>query len=146
MAKLRVPSASSTADKWAEVTPGRQKFYATNAPAAASEWEANAKAASKTFIAGVTAGGVERRYSGGIAKAGAAKYARKVTDVGAGRFSSGVSAAKQDFQGGVDPFLAELGTIDVPARGIRGDPTNLQRVSKIATELNKKRLALLAAT
>ena len=141
----KIASASEIAAKWAEVTPGRQKYYETATPAAASDWERETKAAAATFQAAVTAGDIGRRFSGGVGKAGAAKFARKVTEVGVGRFGPGVRAAQSDMSSGFDPFVATIASVSPPARGPRGDPGNLDRVRAYAEALSKKRLSLIGA-
>lgn len=144
MVKVTVPSADSVAKKWGEVTPGRASYYEANTPGAASVWEANAKAASVNFKAAIQAGNIEQLFKGGIAKAGAAKFARKVTAL-ASRFGPGVSAAVDDMKTNVAPFLTEIAAVDLKERKPRGDAGNYDRVKAIGDKLHAKRLALLAA-
>jgi len=143
--KLTVPSAENVSKKWGDVTPGRSTYYEANTPAAAGKWEANATKASTTFQAAVSAADMVKKFAGGIKKAGAAKFSRKVTAVGVGRFGPGVSAAVDDMRSGVDPFLATLAAIEVPDRGPRGSPANYGIVQKVGDPLHAKRLALLGA-
>jgi hypothetical protein len=142
---IKISSASDIAAKWAEVTPGRQKYYEANTPAAASDWERETKASAPTFQAAVTAGDIGRRFSGGVTKAGAAKFARKVTALGVSRFGPGVREAQSDMASGFDPFVATIASVSLPARGPRGDPGNLDRVRVVAAALAAKRLALIGA-
>jgi len=143
--KLSVPTADKVAKKWGDVTPGRSTYYEENTPAASTKWEANATKAGPTFQAAVSAADMVKKFAGGIKKAGAAKFSRKVTAVGVGRFGPGVSAAIGDMQTGVDPFLATLAAIDVPDRGPRGSAANYGIVQKVGDPLHAKRLALLGA-
>jgi len=143
--KLSVPSADKVATKWGDVTPGRSTYYEQNTPAAAAKFEANAIKAGPTFQVAVSAADMVKKFVGGIKKAGAAKFARKVTSVGVGRFGPGVSAAIGDMQTGVDPYLATLAAIDVPDRGPRGSAANYAIVQKVGDPLHAKRLALLGA-
>jgi len=55
-------------------------------------------------------------------------------------------AAKTDYEVGFKPFRDELAVIDIPERRPRGDIANYERVKTIGVALNKKRLALLAAS
>jgi len=144
--KLTVPTDADVAKKWADVTPGRSTYYQANTPAAASKWEARANGSSGVFQAAISSGDMAKKYAGGIKKAGGAKFARKVTDVGAGRFGPGVSAAQPDMQAGVAPFLATLAATEIPDRGPRGSPGNYQIVQKVGDPLHAKRLALLGAS
>jgi hypothetical protein len=144
MPKPTVPSAADVAAKWAEETPKRATYYEKNAPLAASKWEADAAAAAGNYKAAVQAANIDKMFSGGVKKAGAAKFARKVTAL-AGRFGPGVTAAKDDMQTNVAPFLGEIATVDLKERKPRGDAGNYDRVKAIGDRLHAKRLAGLAA-
>lgn len=142
---IKVKPLAEVADKWADVTPGRSTYYAAEASKAGAQWEAQTVAGSKAFKAAVTAANIEQLFSGGVKKAGAAKYERKVKDVGADRFGPGVTAAKTDFSDNVGPYLDEISKVTLPARQPRGSAANYARVQEVGTALHKKRLALRAA-
>lgn len=145
MVKLIVPSIDKVATKWVTEAPKRVDYYKEATPAAAPQWFANTTAAEATYKAAVTATGIEKRFVGGVKKAGAETFVRKVLSVGVDRYPRGIEAAKPEYEKGFGPFLEELGRVDVPERKPRGDPANYKRVETIGTALNKKRLALLAA-
>ena len=142
---VKVKSAAESAAKWAEQTPGRSAYYESGAKAAGADWEKNTLDAAPNFKAAVSAGNIDKLFSGGVKQAGATKYVRKVTDVGVGRFSTGVTAGKVDYQSGVEPMLATIAGVTLPARAPRGSEANLARVRAISTALHAKRLALRAA-
>lgn len=142
---IKIASAAEIAAKWKEVTPGRSTYYRANTPGSASEWETNTRAATATFQAAVTSGDIGRKFAGGVAKAGAAKFARKVADVGADRFGPGVNAAVQDMQSGFEPYQATIASLSLSKKGPRGDSSNYQRVTEVGNALTKKRLSLLGA-
>ncbi|MBA7691475.1 hypothetical protein ES703_100020 [subsurface metagenome] len=142
---IKVKSVTEVRDKWLDVTPGRASYYEKEASVAGSDWEKGATDASGAFKAGISAANIEQLFKGGIKRAGAAKYERKVKDVGVARFSQGVSAAGPDFEHGVAPFLDEISKITLPARQPRGSEANYARVRDIGVALHKKRLALRAA-
>ena len=142
---ISVPTAAEAAKKWGDVTPGRQGYYQAGAAAAGPDWEAKTIAAASAYKSAISAGNIGQMFAGGVKKAGAAKYARKINDVGAGRFSSGVTAAVSDMQAGIEPMLATIAGVTLSARQPRGSAANLQRVQQVADALNKKRLSLRAA-
>ena len=144
--RISVKSASDIADKWAEVTPQRASYYEAEAPAAGPEWEANTVAAGGTYKAGISVAGIEKRFVGGVKRAGAAKFARKVSTVGVSRYAPGVAAAKEDFAAGFADYQSVLDGLVIPDRGPRGSPGNYAIVEKVGSALHKKRLAVLAAT
>lgn len=145
MPTLKAPSAADIAKKWADVTPGRAAYYETNAPAAGPDWEAGALAAVSIWKAAMAQAGIEKRLAGGIKKAGAAKFARKVKDVGVDRFGPGVTAAQPDMEAGVAPFRDVIDGLSVSTRGPRGAAQNYKISQEVGDALHKKRLALLAA-
>lgn len=142
---IKTKSAADVAKKWGDMTPGRSAYYEAGVAGAGGDWEKNTKDAAPNFKAAVQAGNIDKLFSGGVAKAGAAKYERKAKEVGVGRFGQGVTAAITDYQAGIDPMLAAISAITLPARQPRGSAANLQRVAAIADALHKKRLALRAA-
>jgi hypothetical protein len=142
---IKVKSAADVAAKWAEQTPGRSAYYESGVKGAGSDWETNTKASAANFKAAVSAGNIDKMFLGGVAKAGAAKYTRKAVEVGVGRFSSGVTAGKVDYQSGIEPMLATIAGLTLPARAPRGSESNLARVRAVAVALHAKRLAERAA-
>ena len=139
---IKVTSASDAADVWASGARARAPRYATNAPAAAQDWQNNTVAAAGNFKSAVTAANIDKMFAGGVARAGAAKYQRKTAGVGKDRYASGVDAAKSDYSNGVSPYLDTIKGLSLPAKKVRGDPGNLDRVKAVAVALNQKRIAL----
>ena len=144
--RIKVKSAEEIATKWAEVTPARASYYEEAAPEAAEDWHDNTVAAGGTYKAGISVAGIEKRFVGGVKRAGAAKFRRKVKDVGVSRYSPGVTAAKDDMKDGFEDYQAVLDGMEIPDRGPRGSPANYAIVQKVGDALHKKRLAVLAAT
>jgi len=142
---IKVKPLAEVVKKWVDVTPGRAGYYEAEASVAGADWEKGAIAAAGAFKAGVSAPNIEAMFKGGIKRAGAGKYERKVKDVGVARFGAGVVAAEPDFSRGVEPMLATIAGITLVARQPRGSLANYERVKAIGVELNNKRLALRAA-
>lgn len=145
MPKPTIGTAADIAEKWGRVTPGRSADYEAGAVGSGGKWLSNLISAKMAYKAGITASDIDARYIGGAKRAGAAKYDRKVRDIGVSRFGPGVAAAVGDFQTGFDPYIPVIASVDMPARKPRGDPGNLARVSAITTALHKKRLAMIGA-
>jgi len=145
MPKLTVPPLDKVTAKWVEEAPKRAGYYEAEAPAAADIWYSEAIAAAGVYKSAVTAPNIDKLYSGGIKRVGAAKFRRKVLDVGVTRYGPGITAAKDDFSTGIEPFLAVLATITIKERGPRGDPGNYDIVKQVGDPLHKKRLAIRAA-
>ena len=144
--RISVKSATEIAKKWALVTPARASYYELEAPAAGGKWEERTTASGGVYKAAISAAGIQDRFVGGVKKAGAAKFSRKVKDVGVDRYAPGVAAAEADMAKGVAPFRDILDGLEIPDRGPRGSPGNYAIGQKVGDALHKGRLALLAAT
>ena len=143
---IKVKTAAESASKLVSRAQAASGEYSVQAQASGQEWASKTQAAKNAFQQGITAGGLADRWVRGVAKAGADKYVRKVRDVGAGRFSSGVAAGQTDYVTNVEPFLATIAGLDLGSRGPRGSAENYQRVEKIGKALNAKRMALLGVS
>ena len=144
--RISVKSAAEIADKWAIVTPARSSYYASEAPAAGGKWEERTSESGGVYLAGLQVAGIEKRFVGGVKRAGAAKFSRKVKDVGVARYSPGVTAAKEHMAKGIADYVAVLEGMKIPDRGPRGSPGNYEIGKVIGDALHQKRLAVLAAT
>ena len=143
---IKVPSAASAADKLVQRASAAAGDYATEAKASGEVWASNTAAAKGAFQQGISAGNIAERFARGVAKAGASKYVRKITDVGAGRFAQGVQAGKVDYQSNVEPFLSTIAGLSLSARQTRGSAANYQRVQEVGSALNARRLAMLGGS
>jgi len=143
--KVKVPTAEYVAKKYIDVTPARAKYYEMETPKAADYWFDNTIAAAETYKAAVMAVDIDKRFSGGVRRVGAAKFKRKVEAVGVARYGPGVRAAEEDMKKGIAPYLEEIAKTDIPARKPRGDPENWERSRILGEALHKKGLELLAA-
>jgi len=139
--KIKPIEASTT--KWSENAGRAADSFAIEAEASADIWARNTAAAADTFGSAITAPGIKERFRRGVARAGAAKFARKIRDVAKDRFAPGIAAADVDYKAGVEPYFSTLAALTLTARKPRGDPANYRRVEEVGKALNAKRLALL---
>ena len=140
---IKVKPIDASTTKWADRARGASAEFAAEAEAAASDWLTKTVAAKDNFGQAISAAGIKERFARGVAKAGAAKFARKIRDVGANRYSGGVDAATPDYKEGAGPYYAALAAMSLPQRKPRGDPGNIARVEAVTKGLNAKRLAML---
>ena len=142
---IKVKEVGASTTKWSENAARAAEEFAVNAEAAAELWAGNTQRATDTFHQAITAPNMKERFRRGVARAGAAKFARKIREVGRDRFGPGVAAATIDYTAGVEPYFATIAAITLDPRKPRGDPANYRRVEQIGKALNAKRLALLGA-
>ena len=140
---LKVKAVSVAASKWDTNAARAADAFASEAEAAASLWEAETKAAKYNYYKAITASGVADRFLGGVTRAGAAKFARKIREVAKDRFPGGIHSGLPDYTERVTPFLETIAGLTLKKRLPRGDPANYDRVDEVGKALNAKRLALL---
>jgi len=142
---IKVKPMDASAEKWRENAGRASEAYAAEAEASSEEWARKTGAAADTYGQAVSAAGIKERFRRGVAKAGAAKYARKIRDVAQSRFAPGVAAAEADYKAGAEPYLSTIAGLTLSARKPRGDPSNYRRVEEVGKALNAKRLAMLGS-
>ena len=142
---LKVKPIDASTTKWADRARGASDVFASEAEASADLWARNTGLAADTYGMAISSGNIKERFRRGVARAGAAKFARKIRDVAAGRFAGGVDAATVDYKAGAEPYYSTLASLTLSGRKPRGDPANYNRVMEVGKALNAKRLALLGA-
>ena len=140
---IKVKSIDASTTKWSDNAARAAGEFAANAEASAEEWARQTGASADNYGQAVSAPGIKNRFRAGVAKAGAAKFARKIRDVARDRFGPGVAAATLDYKAGAEPFYSTIASLSLSARKPKGDPANYKRVEEVGKALNAKRLALL---
>lgn len=143
---IKVKPIEASTVKWTDNASRASDVFATEAEAGADLWARNTQAARDNYGMAISAPGIKERFAKGVAKAGAAKFARKIRDVARDRFAPGVAAATADYKAGVEPYFATLSALTLSGRKPRGDPANYKRVEEVGKALNAKRLALLGVS
>lgn len=140
MAKIR--SISEIASKWKDVTPRREAYYRAGVERPKEIWEDKTKAAADAWKDGVDTAGVGG-FSGGVAKAGQAKWAAntKIKGVDQGRWKNGVTAFADEYSKGFAPYRDVIDATDPGPRYRKGDDRNYARVEAIGKALHSKKVA-----
>jgi len=134
---LKLKPLDKIVDKWATRAAGATTDYAAGLMMPKQPWSAAAVAAKDAWRTGVTDAAGRDAYSKGVAKAGDAKWYKKASEIGVRRYPEGVSAAKDDYKGAFAPVYETLTKIELPPRGPRGDPKNIERVRVIVQTLRQ---------
>lgn len=145
MPKIVLRDIESIAKKWVEVTPGRAGYYEAGVKNPLEDWESETVRAAPVYKAAVQAANIDKLYSGGVKRAGTAKWQKKAVELGVPRFGPGVSAALDDYKDGFAPYHAVLSALEIPERGPRGSDANWEISKKVGKALAQKRIALKAA-
>jgi hypothetical protein len=138
-----IKDASAIAKKWGTVTPQRSGEYKDGVTNPKKDWATEATKAETTYKQAVTAAANQGRYGGGVKKAGTATWQAGAQGKGPGRFAEGVMLGQTAYENGFAPFQGVIKATELPPRGAKGDPTNINRVSVMAKALNDKKVAML---
>ncbi|MGQ9778090.1 MAG: hypothetical protein ACUVQ9_12900 [Thermodesulfobacteriota bacterium] len=138
MANIKPLEISS--DKWVRRASVAGPDYQNGIQSPRREWAAAAKAGEANYKAGVLEAVNRGAYVAGIVAAGDEKWRANSLAKGPSRFAEGVALAKDLWQKGFAPYHAAIASLQLPPRGAKGSPQNLQRVNAIATALRALRV------
>jgi hypothetical protein len=134
---LQVKDAATVAAKWTQRASAAGAAYTAGVNGTQKDWASDTAAAAPAWAAGVAQAASNGSFAKGVNAAGTAKWKAKAANVGAARYPQGVQAATQYYQTGITSVLQVLAGLSLPARGPKGDPGNLNRVSVVTTALRK---------
>lgn len=126
-----VKPLATIVQKWITNASAATQYYQQGATAAANKWAADAGQAEAAYDQGVQASIARQAFSKGVQAAGPTKYAAGITTKGVQRYGPGVQAGQQNFSSGMQGVINTLQSVQLPPRGPRGSPQNLQRVAAI---------------
>lgn len=136
-----IKSAGQIAEKWSRVTPQRNADYEAGVRQPGKDWANNTAAAESSYEGGVQNAIQQKRFGKGVKNAGTAKWQAKTLEKGTQRWGPGVSVAQGEYESGFSPYRDEIERTSLPPRYPKGDPRNIERVSKLAKALHAKKVA-----
>lgn len=134
---LQVKDSASVAAKWSQRAGAASGDYTKGVQNTTKDWAADTTAAAPAWAAGVQAAVGNGAFTKGVNAAGTAKWKAMAASKGATRYPQGVQAAQPAYQAGIGPVLQVLGSLNLPPRGPKGDPGNINRVTAVTTALRK---------
>jgi len=139
MAKIK--SLVAIRDKWTQVTPSRSPQYQAGVQSPGADWASQTKAAAPAFEQGITQAVANKSFEKGVTAAGTETWQDGALQKGVVRYGPGVAASGPRFEEGFAPYHEVISRITLPARGMRGDPRNYQRVQVIGDALHAKKVS-----
>lgn len=128
------------AQKWTRVTPTRQDDYRTGIQNPRRPWVDATVQAEDAWGAGVQAAIANDTWINGVQRAGNTKWQQGALSVGVQRWAQGVQNAGDRYRAGFEPYANVIRGVDLPPRGPKGDPGNIERVRTIATALHQAKI------
>lgn len=127
------------AQRWANRTAAATEDYKAGVAAPRQSWQSATVAAAEVHKQATTKALNEGRFAKGVNRVGDAKWQANAQGKGAERFGPGAAAGVNDYQAAVAPYLQVIESTQLPPRGPKGDPRNIDRVRVLAAALNKKK-------
>ena len=131
----QVKPLGMVSEKWQRRASSAGQEYSEGVASPRRPWAASTAASEGNYEQGVQAAIGRKAFSKGVAAAGDAKWKERSETLGAGRFASGVSASGDEYTRGFSKYHQVLSSLNLPPRGAKGSPANLQRVAAVATAL-----------
>lgn len=135
-----VKDLDKTAEKWARVAQGAQAEYTAGVEAPRKSWSAQTAAAESNYEMGVQAAISRKAFGKGVKKAGDTKWSTNTLAKGPARWAQGINLAQDAYKEGFAPFRAVIVALNLPPRGPKGDPKNINRVAALAKALHDEKL------
>jgi hypothetical protein len=128
--------------KWQKRAAAAASDYATGVQSPRTPWHVAVAAAGDAYVAGVQQAIADNRYQNSATPANTQKQQQKAASLGAQRYAPGVNASTDAYDKGMKPYIQTLQTLDLPARGAKGDPANYLRSQLVGQALYAKKVAL----
>lgn len=126
-------------EKYKRVTPGKAREYGIGVADPKKKWVEEAAKAKEAWEGGVTDAITRGAFVKGVEECGQAGYLDPALKKGEGRYRPGVEYGIPKYNKKFAPFRDVIEDIELPPRGPKGDPRNIERVSMIAAALHEKK-------
>jgi len=137
-----IKSAARSSEKWKRQSQTAQPEYVAGVTETKKDWSKNTLEAGANYEAGVTAAIADKRFQGGVAKAGTQKWRNNTLKKGPTRWAQGIADSTDAYEKGFAPYRAAISNLQLPPRGPKGSPQNIQRVVAVAAALHETKLNL----
>lgn len=108
--------------------------YKDGVAGAGAEWEQKTRDGEANFEQGIQQAIADKRFGKGVAGS-ANKYQTNASTLGSSRYTGGIANAREAWQRGVQPALDVLKSLQLPPKGPRRSPQNMQRANAVAVAL-----------
>ena len=137
----QIKSLSDTASKWARRAGSASQEYTEGVSNPRRDWKTATTASEKNYETGVQAAIGRKAFASGVNKAGTEKWQSRAKELGSARFASGVQASEGAYNTGFAPYHSVLSSLQLPPRGSKGSPENLNRVAAVANAMRTKKVS-----
>lgn len=135
-----IKDLTKISEKWARQAAGATQEYEEGVRNPRKDWAAETQKANDSYKAGIQKSLADERFKKGVARAGTSKWQKGAIDKGVSRWAEGVAVSTKAYEEGFGPYASVIGRLQLPPRGPKGDPKNIQRVAVIAKALHDEKV------
>ena len=129
-----------TTKVWAKRASASRDEYLDGVNNPRKDWKDETAGASNRYQAGLETSFANKSFEKGVVSAGTGKWQERTKKLGPSRYSEGVRASEPDYRKGFEPYHSAIAGVDLPPRGPKGSPENIDRVRAIAETLHETKL------
>lgn len=134
---IQMRDLGTLATKFATRAGAASGDYKSGVEGAGQAWEQGATSGESNYEQGVQAAIGRKAFGKGIRSAGQAKYVKNAATLGPQRYTQGVGNAKDAWAQGFAPAAQVIAGLNLPPKGPKRSPQNMQRAAMVAMELAK---------
>lgn len=138
MAKVR--SLAKITDKYKRVAPTKAKEYEEGIKDTKKDWVDETAAADEAWAGGVQEAISRGAFKAGVEATGQAGWLDPALKKGVGRYRSGIEYGIPKYNKKFAPYRDVIESTDLPPRGPKGAPQNLDRVAVITAALHDEKV------
>lgn len=128
------------AEKWARASAAAQADYELGIRNPKADWATQTIAAEKNYNAGVQAAIARGAFGKGVKACGTASWQAAAIAKGVARWAQGIALSLDKYIKGFEYYRSIIASLNLPARGPKGDAGNIQRVAIVAKALHDAKL------
>jgi hypothetical protein len=140
-----IKSLDSISQKWVRVSSVSGQSYAEGIENPRADWQTQTKAGVTNYKTAMAASLANDSFNKGVTKSSTAIWKQNAKDKGVPRWPEGIRLGSANYAIGFGPYRDVIQNLQLPPRGPKGSPGNIQRVAKIAEALHNKKVSMLAA-
>jgi len=135
-----IKSMDKISEKWARASAAATPEYEEGVRNPRVDWKNATTAAVNAYNAGIQKSVSEKRFEKGVARAGTSKWQQGAISKGVSRWAPGIAVSQSAYTEGFKPYHDVIARTQLPARGAKGDPANINRVGAIAKALHDEKV------
>ena len=136
-----IKSLDKTTKIWAKRAAASRDEYLDGVQNPRKDWKDETVGATERYKEGLEQSFTNNSFAKGVEAAGSQKWQEKASKLGPGRYSEGVRASEPAYRQGFAPYHSVIAGVNLPPRGPKGSPENIDRVRVITEALHEEKLS-----